>query len=72
MIVYVYIYNARRLLPTQYPECVGHTIISSIIKIDRSGVCVTANLRNQVFPGIPNPLRESGESLKCIEIPQNL
>ena len=33
---------------------------------------VTANLRNQIFPGIPNPFRESGESLKCIEIPRNL
>ena len=27
-------------------------------------VYVTANLRNQLFPGIPNPFRESGESLK--------
>ena len=25
---------------------------------------VTANLRNQIFPGIPNPFRESRESLK--------
>ena len=33
---------------------------------------VTANLRNQLFPGIPNPLRESGESQKCIEILWNL
>ena len=33
---------------------------------------VTANLRNQIFPGIPNPLRESGESVKCIEVPRNL
>ena len=24
------------------------------------------NLRNQIFPGIPNPFRESGESLKKI------
>ena len=24
----------------------------------------TANLRNQIFPGIPNPFRESGKSLK--------
>ena len=36
------------------------------------GVYVTANLRNQIFPGIPNPFRESGESLKFIEIPRNL
>ena len=33
---------------------------------------VTANLRNQIFPGIPNPLRESGESLKLISIKSNL
>ena len=35
-------------------------------------VYVTANLRNQLFSGIPKTLRESGESLKCIEIPRNL
>ena len=29
-------------------------------------VYVTANLRNQLFPGIFNPFRESGESLKWI------
>ena len=34
-------------------------------------IYVTANLRYQIFPGIPNPFRESGESLKCIEISQN-
>ena len=33
---------------------------------------VTANLRNQLLQGIPNLFRESGESLKSIEIPQNL
>ena len=33
---------------------------------------VTAILQNQLFPGIPNPFRESGESLKRIEIPRNL
>ena len=27
-------------------------------------VYVTANLWNQIFPGLPNPFRESGESLK--------
>ena len=32
-------------------------------------IYVTANLRNQIFPGIANPFRESGESLKCIEVP---
>ena len=32
-------------------------------------ICVTANLRNQIFPGISNPLRESEESLKHIVIP---
>ena len=26
----------------------------------------TANLRNQLFPGISNPFREPGESLKLI------
>ena len=34
-------------------------------------VCVTANLWNQLFLGIPKPFRESGESLKFIEFPQN-
>ena len=24
-------------------------------------IYVTANLRNQIFPGIPNPFRDSGE-----------
>ena len=33
---------------------------------------VTVNLRNQLFPGIPNLFKESGESLICIEIPRNL
>ena len=27
-------------------------------------IYVTANLRNQLFPGIPNPFRELGEFLK--------
>ena len=27
-------------------------------------IYVTANLRNQIFPGIPNPFRESGEPPK--------
>ena len=36
------------------------------------GIYITANIRNQLFPWIPNPFRESGESLKCIEIPRNL
>ena len=31
----------------------------------------TMNLRNQLFPGILNPLRESGEFLKFIEISRN-
>ena len=35
-------------------------------------VYVTVNLRNQLFPGFPNPFREFRESLKCIEIPRNL
>ena len=35
-------------------------------------IYVTVNLRNQLFHGIPNPFREYGESLKCIEIPPNL
>ena len=35
-------------------------------------IYVTVNLRNQLFSGIPNPFRESGEFLKCIEIPRNL
>ena len=35
-------------------------------------IYVTVNLRNQLFPGIPKTFRESGESLKCIEIPRNL
>ena len=34
-------------------------------------IYVTVNLRNQLFPGIPNPLRESGESLKC-KCPESL
>ena len=42
----------------------GHTIPMRVY--------VTANLWNQIFPGIPNPFRESGEYLKCIEIPRNL
>ena len=33
---------------------------------------VRVNLRNQILSGIPNPFKESGESLKCIEIPRNL
>ena len=37
-------------------------------------VHVTANLWNQILPGIPNQPREYGESLKriYIEIPRNL
>ena len=35
-------------------------------------IYVTANLRNQIFPGIPYPLRESGESLKRISSKSNL
>ena len=27
-------------------------------------IYVTANVRNQILPGFPNPFRESGESLK--------
>ena len=34
-------------------------------------IYVTVNLRNQLFPGIPNPFRESGKYLKFIEIPRN-
>ena len=30
------------------------------------------NLRNQILPGIPNPLRESGESLKLIYSKSNV
>ena len=35
-------------------------------------IYVAANLRNLLFPGIPNPLRESGESLYILEIPGNI
>ena len=31
-----------------------------------------SNLRNEIFPGIPNPFRESGESLKLIPSKSNL
>ena len=31
-------------------------------KIESIYIYVTVNLRNQIFPRIPNPLRESGES----------
>ena len=46
-------------------------------KVDELGVLyiyiyVIVNLWNQIFPGTHNPLREFGESLKCIEIPRNL
>ena len=34
--------------------------------------CVTANLRAQIFHGIPNPFRESGEPLKWISSKYNL
>ena len=37
-----------------------------------SSIHVTANLRNQIFPGIPNPFRESGESLKLISSKSNV
>ena len=29
-------------------------------------IFATVNLRNQIFPGIPNTFRESGESLKLV------
>ena len=32
----------------------------------------SANLLNQIFPGIPNPFRESGESLKWISSKSNV
>ena len=32
---------------------------------------ITANLRNQIFPGIPNPFKESGESLKLLSSKSN-
>ena len=35
-------------------------------------IYVTANLRIQIFPGIPNPFRESGKSLKWISSKSNL
>ena len=52
-------------------------MISVSIYVDNASyatiyIYVTANLRNQIFLGIPNPLRESGESLIGIEIPRNL
>ena len=43
------------------------TIILSIYS-----VYVTANLRNQIFPGFPNLFRESEESLKLIFSKSNL
>ena len=39
------------------------------IQFIRHHIYVTVNLRNQFFPGIPNPFRESRESQKSIEIP---
>jgi len=49
-------------------------IFNEIISCQRTQIYiyVAANLRNQIFPGIPSLFRESGESLKCIEIPRNL
>ena len=35
-------------------------------------VYVAVNLWNQLFPGIANPFGESWESLKFIDIPQNI
>ena len=35
-------------------------------------IYVTANLRNQIFPGIPNPFREFVESLKWISSKSNV
>ena len=37
---------------------------SDIVPKLLSLIYVTANLRNQIIPGIPNPFREFGESLK--------
>ena len=38
--------------------------ICSLQFLYNRNIYITANLRNQIFPGIPNPFRESGESLK--------
>ena len=46
--------------------------VNESYSISSTYIYVTVNLRNQIFPGIPNLLRESWESLKCIEIPRNL
>ena len=58
-------------------HCLGNTQYSrkSLSRLLRHlpGRDITASLRNQIFPRIPNPFRESTrESLKYIDIPRNL
>ena len=52
--------------------CSNRTYFKSLVTFSFLSVYVIANLRNQIFPGIPNPLRESWESLKWISSKSNL
>ena len=50
-------------IPVQFNRCSACT---------NCDIYVTANPRNQIFPGISNPFKESGESLKWISSKSNL
>ena len=56
---------ANQLYPKQ--NMFGDNILSI-----HTHIYVPANLWNQIFPGIPDPLREFGESLKLISSKSNL
>ena len=67
-----YVYACVFYMIVWYFLIIWSTFVTFLWKISSPILCeflcvyVTANLRNQIFPGIPNPLRESGESLKWI------